>query len=744
MKFFLVLFCTFLCSLSLFAQIELSVKDKQTKEAISYAQVQIQKKSISNYITDNYGGVIINGIKLNDTVKVKISASGYQPIDSSILISDLKFSLLLDKVFQTLDTVTVKTRNVTLQSDRVVYQFSNYVKKETEMTADVISRLPGIIKSSATEFKTVGNKTLKVYLDGRLLLPVEVAAIPAAIIAKAELVVLPAVNQEGESQSVLYLSSLMNVPNYSFTLLSGGYDVGVYGPSLQINRSTKSKNWNTNFLVNYYKRTSKSESSITDKIINNTQFDTVKSNTAALIYMYSATRVFSKDDLFTLGSVGNLAFANVESKTGVFNTSKSEFLNTQYNHQTLPFTFFATWSKKLNIGKLSLSGVYDYNITNQKYKQQNDISQQDEFSSTNKSNTNVTSVSSSLTFNNKKISGGAFSNSIAMGVALSNTAIDILTKVNTNQHSLHKDQRFYLGYNTGYSKKAWKYNLNLLYNFRIRDNNGIAYQQSYLYPKIVISKKLNSRNSLALSASNQTYQPAPKMLVTDTFYTNNWLEKIGNENLKTERMYKTELLHTFNGDKLFSQTILSYTFRKNAIVTGKIRTNTNGYLQNYFNQDYGVWLLSNSSQFTFSDKFSISSLLNLSNTKYHTAVPADFKSLYAIDGNLNANIELLKGTFTTAFTYETVSLGYLRKTYKYPDISFYYAKDLKPFLNLTITAGNLFDLSGKTKMEENMGIVFKNLNHQRTIGLSLIWTIGKRFPLLSAGDGSKIANDIKN
>lgn len=90
-------FLLLICWLPLYAQVEITIKDKQTDGGLPYAHVQLFKNTTQHFIVDNHGWLTINGVKQQDTIKLKISASGYQSIDTSIVFMNQKLSIFLEK-----------------------------------------------------------------------------------------------------------------------------------------------------------------------------------------------------------------------------------------------------------------------------------------------------------------------------------------------------------------------------------------------------------------------------------------------------------------------------------------------------------------------------------------------------------------------------------------------------------------------------------------------------------------------
>lgn len=84
-----------------------------------------------------------------------------------------------------------------------------------------------------------------------------------------------------------------------------------------------------------------------------------------------------------------------------------------------------------------------------------------------------------------------------------------------------------------------------------------------------------------------------------------------------------------------------------------------------------------------------------------------------------------------------------KNSYSFKRTPFFYTKMLKRNLLLTFSLSNLLNQAGKQKIVESIGLTNQIFEKRRSFGLSLTWTIGSRFPIMSAGDGSGIANDTK-
>ncbi|TXH56671.1 MAG: hypothetical protein E6Q89_05185 [Bacteroidia bacterium] len=65
-------------------------------------------------------------------------------------------------------------------------------------------------------------------------------------------------------------------------------------------------------------------------------------------------------------------------------------------------------------------------------------------------------------------------------------------------------------------------------------------------------------------------------------------------------------------------------------------------------------------------------------------------------------------------------------------------------MNFSIYANNIFNQELKEKKIENISTIQLQNFNSRSIGATITWIFGKRFPTLSAGNGASIANDIKN
>lgn len=741
------------------AQIQVNIRDNSDKKEIPFATILVnslkQKKS-SNFIADTKGNVAIpNTFTSADTVEIKISMVGYQSVDTMLLLTTgaiLRF--YLTPTAQTLDKIVVDGKNdVSLAPDRISLKFSKYAQRPTEVLNETIGRLPGIVQTAPGSFKAIGDKNVSVYMDGRKLTSVELAALPSMLIAKAELVTFPSLIDGGENESVLYLTSTTNIAYLSFTEFTGGYSVGLEGPSIMIKHTTRTKKWISNFSINYYSYKNDSKLSLSDNQINYTQSDRTEARLSAAKFNYLATRVFAPQNMLTLGFFGDFSF--IKQGIQYSRAEASDIKNgiNLYKQRTLPITAFIAWNKKLKTGNnLMLQMVY-VNKSSKSDFSDNENSTLETFSSINKSKEHTLMSSAVFKLKNLTLNKGSMSNSFSIGHIFSRntTEIDNIHSSNDNYSGTQTftDNNFYSSYGVSYAKNNWKLDFSSVFSYLYRTTESKSQHNPYFYPRLVVSKKVNNSNTVGASFSNPKYRPEVNTLLVDTFSINNWSKKIGNGDLRNEKNYKLELLHTYNNSSsgIFIQTSFSSNHYKDAILTGRSRDTSEsvGYLTGYYNENYHQFILSNNFRISKIKNVTISSLVNLRHTGFANKDLSGsiYKNQYSIDGTINVTAIMGKGVLTSSFNYRTPSLSYLQRIIKYPDLTFFYMLKLSNSFRLDLNATNIFNNAGRQMLEEYVGLVHKSRNNTRMIGVSLTWTIGSQIPVMAAGDGSKIINDTK-
>ncbi|MFT3827439.1 MAG: hypothetical protein QM731_26185 [Chitinophagaceae bacterium] len=740
-------------------QIQVNIRDSPDKKEIPFATILItslkQKKS-ATYVADVKGNVTIsNAFPPGDTVQLQITVVGYQPVDTTLLLTTgavLRF--YLTPAARTLTEVAVNGKNdVSLAPDRISLKFSKYTQRPTEVLNETIGRLPGIIQTAPGNFKAIGDKSVSVYMDGRKLTSVELAALPSVLIAKAELVTFPSLIDGGENESVLYLTSTTNIAYLSFTELTGGYTVGMQGPSAMIKHTTRTKKWISNFSINYYSYKNNAKLSLSDNQSKYTQSDKTESRLTAAKFNYLATRVFAPQNMLTFGFFGDLSFVKQNIQYSRSQAVDSKDGNNIYKQRTLPITAFMAWNKKYKTGNnVTLQMVYVNRNTKSDFSDIENITL-DNFSSINKGKEHTLTSSAVMKFKNLTLNKGSLSNSVSIGHVFSRntTQIDNIYSSGGDYSGTQtfSDNNFYGSYATSYAKNDWKLDLSLLFSYLYRTTESKSYNNPYFYPRLVVSRKINSSNSVGASFSNPKYRPEVNTLLADTFSINNWSKKVGNGDLKNEKNYKIELLHTYSNNSagIFIQTSLSSNYYKDAILTGRTRDTSAsaGYLTGYYNENYHQFILSNNFRFSKIKNVTISSLINLRHTGFTNKDlnGSLYKNQYSIDGSINVSAIMGKGVLTSSFNYRTPSLSYLQRITKYPDLSLFYSLKLNNSFRLDLNATNIFNNSGRQMLEEYVGLVSKSRNSTRMVGVSLTWTIGSQIPVMAAGDGSKIINDTK-
>ena len=722
---------------------------------ITVACYKVNTIDQKDFISNDKGLVVLTpNFKIGDTLTAKFNGIGYVIIDTTVILKQ-ENDFTLKKDYKLLDEVKVTSRDINLKPDRVVLRFSKFIRRETETLTETISRLPGVISTDKNNFKTVGNKELVVFMDGRKLSATELKAIPSGNIAKSELVIMPALTDGDVNQSILYLTSATNAVNYSYSEIMAGYSIGVQGPNFSINRASRSKGWNSSLLLNYYRYKNSSSSNITNPVANFQQTENGAQYRSALIANYSVTRIFSKTNMLTFGLTGNMIYGKRRSVITGNDISGPIDASATSTYKSPAISGFAVWKKTVkNKNIVSLNFLIDNTPLNQEYQQENK-KQPSNLSSSNSLHNTSYSFGGNYKLHSINWSKNTFNNTMILNAQVATSNVERSFWGNTsNDDTAHQsdsknrftDKKFNLGYSGSLQNNNWKYELSFILNYLQRESKGNDYSfaNAYLYPRFVTSYLLNDKNTLSLSLSIPTLRPPINILVSDTFATSNWVKRSGNLALKQERNYNTELLHTYSGDPIFMQTAFSQKYCENGIVSGRIMQGDSSYLLSYFNKNYWKHSLSNSFKYTFSSDCNISSLITVTHINYlDNTLGKNYKSGFYFEGSVNSTYTIWRGYLIGVFTFATPELTYYKTTTLYPDFSIYYSKNIKKNLVLNFEFSNIFNQKGRQKGAQPFGLIEQTVDKLRAVNLSLTWSFGKSFPVIAGGDGRKVNDDIK-
>ncbi len=718
----------------------IKILNEADQTPIPYATLSfIFEHDSSTFIADNKGQIVLSKYDTKEfSMKtLHVSAIGFTMLDTVMkLDKDKNYLLYLKPIEHILETVEVKTKPVYLKPDRTVIKFSKFIRFETEKISETIPRLPGIVEPVKGNFVTAGNKNVVVYLDGRKISNLEQNNLLSVNIAKAELLLFPSADMGDNNSAILFLTSSLNKSTYSFSEITSGYSFGVKGPNLLLSNANKWNRWSSNLMINYYKYFDETSSIIEDNYRKSFLKDTTGTTRNAIIFNYLINYSKSNDNIKTFGVIGNFIYGNnLGNYLQVTPTpQKAEY---QYKIKSPSLTFYGAFKNKLpSVGIMN---------TTMSFSSKSNMS---DFFTNNVNNSNSSyytydfSLNNRLKFNAIQFRSGEINQNASLGISyLINESKKTFNNIASPIRKFN-DNNIYLGYAVSYEKNKWKYDLSSLLNIFTR-NGYQEYKNFYFYPKSIFSYLLNEQSSFALSFSVPNYKPSPDYFVQDTFRTKNWYYKLGNKMLINERDLNTEFLYTYNGEKIYLQSIISYLYAKNGIVSTMMRTPDSLIAYSYLNKNYSESKFSNSIEYTPSDKITFSGLLELNRISFGEALPKYFKQRWSIKSTLTATVNFAKGSLSSTFNYEGSTLYYLRIHKTYPDLSFYYMTKLGKNFDLNFEASNIFNNYLRKRDIYNIEVIEISKPKERTFSISLKWRFGKNFPILTGGSPKTIVNDTK-
>lgn len=172
MKHNFLLLLLSLCTLSSFAQIEITGKiiDSETEKTLGSASVVVSPKGKSNIlgyaISDNEGTFKIKITTSLDSLSIKVSSLAYTAHTKNILAKSQDVTVRLDPAVETLDEIFLRRPPIRQRGDTLVFDPAAFKSNKDRSIQDVLAKMPGIEIDPSGEIKYQGKPINKFYVEG--------------------------------------------------------------------------------------------------------------------------------------------------------------------------------------------------------------------------------------------------------------------------------------------------------------------------------------------------------------------------------------------------------------------------------------------------------------------------------------------------------------------------------------------------------------------------------------------------
>lgn len=136
------------------ANASISVRSMQSVAIISYA------------ITDQYGKFILSITSKEDSLILKVTHVGLNPVEMRIKNDNAELTIGMVQGVKKLEEIIIKSPPVYLKKDTLNYSTGSFISKEDRVIADVLKKLPGIEVQADGKVLYQGKPIQKFYVDG--------------------------------------------------------------------------------------------------------------------------------------------------------------------------------------------------------------------------------------------------------------------------------------------------------------------------------------------------------------------------------------------------------------------------------------------------------------------------------------------------------------------------------------------------------------------------------------------------
>ncbi|PQJ80151.1 TonB-dependent receptor domain-containing protein [Polaribacter porphyrae] len=380
MKNTLILLILIVFSSSLIAQkgtVSGKILDKETKEAISYANIIIKSsdKIVSGGITDNNGRFKISKIELN-TYTLEVQFIGFKTFSKTIAFTKNKTkidlgTILLEEDATSLDAVAITVERSTIMQkvDRKVITIGKDLTTVGASASDIMTNIPSVSINQDGDISLRGNENVRILIDGK---PTNLSSrellqqIPATSLKTIELITNPSAKYNPEGMSGIINFILKKDANLGF---NGSFNTGfTYGERARYNNSINLnyRRGKINFYGNYGNNFGKSLSfgKVTRTIEKTSQTtDNVNDNTSHLVKLGFDYFINDKNT-FSFYTNQNFVNNNIDGNRGILffnnpadNFNQIDITNTENTNASYNFDFKHDFNKE----KHSIELEVDYN-----------------------------------------------------------------------------------------------------------------------------------------------------------------------------------------------------------------------------------------------------------------------------------------------------------------------------------------------------------------------------------------------
>lgn len=663
----------------------------------------------------------------------------------------INLSSPLEKRLQNV-TVVGHRKAITLAPNEIKINWNKYMKDGASPLSKTIESLPFVVNNSLNQnnllLETVGKKKVKVFLDGRELSDAEVLSLPSMSIAKASLVTFPSAGETDGNSAILYLTTLNYAYSYHFQEITGGYDVGVSGPSLTYRNTKKNGAWSSNVFLNAYHYDF--PNMYTARSYENIVFqkDTTKSKSTTVIFSASATKVGRKGNLLTFGLASNILLSNSD----VYSFSLDDgslYTNTKFRYFNVSAFMNYQWTTT-NGNKLRLSTLVEINPNNHNSLKSESIVTN--LLSSNRQTNYSENISLKYTTKSKNWGDWKWSQSFNSGLRFKQNSIQrSIDGENAASKNILNESSFFAGYNVALTNEKYSLEFSIVGNLSTINGYSVPnYQHGYVYPKLTAGYAIDDNNSLTLSFSNPTYRPNLSSLASDSNYNSNWLIVRGDDQLKTEKEYNMDVLLTSTlGKNASLEASYMGSYFQDGIVTSYSKDEQSGYTfyTSWLNCDYWLHSLSFNLNYDLSNSFSIRSNTKVSYIAYRDqSLYPNYKSGFFFDGDLRANYTIGKvGDLSLLANWNPLNRSYVVQKREKVYLDFSYSKSISKAISVYFAVYDLLGTKGNRATNYQNRLYAHQMQNNRSVSLSITWKLGQMFGVRNAGSGGseEIPSDTK-
>lgn len=568
------------------------VLDSLTQHPLSLVTVSftLKDKRVKNITTDNNGSFHADGLA-NGTYRLKFSLVGYADKIITAVLSDQENSIelpavLLDAAGTTLGGVTVTSRKALIQDkgDKIVYNAEKDITNAGGTAVDVLQKAPGITVDPAGTVEMQGSSNIKVLINGKpsAILAKNLAEalkmIPANIIKSVEIMTNPSAKYDAEGAggviNIITKKQLKGM-NGNVELTGGNMEQGI-----SVNYGLTQHKFSLNFSGHYGQELDKGNSErqrtgLTNGVPNGLLLQANEYNNRQKSWYGELSAGYEIDSLRSLNFSINQWGEFQPRKTSVYSRYQDSLMALkeeyrQYIDYKNPFgntEFNLGYTNKFKRPEQELSflaqysRMYDnYHYTTEQFSMQDKLT--DKELNDNKSHNSELTVqvdyiqplnkpgTSTLETGVKMINRTVASDYNVQGSSATDPGE--LVPDPTRSNVFDYTQRVYAAYasfkiNT---KNDWMFMAGGRFEHTYMDGNfkstGSAFERQFdnFIPSVIVSKKLDKRNTLKVAYTERIARPQVWDLNPYVDASNPKDISTGNPDLQPELSRRAEISHT--------------------------------------------------------------------------------------------------------------------------------------------------------------------------------------------------------